>query len=466
VGAVFVFSSAAEAGAQQAGRSSSLGAVAAAHAELLPDAWGRAGARYRQQLDLELDIPQGWTLLLRSDLRARPGAGRPDLLDLWRVSAERRGRGLSLSLGRTALSELRGRLHLDGAAIDLDSGGPLAFRTWAGRLWHPDSPDGALPLLPAMPGAARDAPDPVSATLLLGAELRLRPWAARRSGSPGEGRPGPGFLLAGAESRFFRGEPLLRLWGGGVAHDLRGGSVEGLAELGIPALPATERPQGRALLRVRGPLSRRLDLGGQLRWEDLAPASLPIGVDAPLRRLEQPGGPYFLGEGLVALRFTRSDLTLSLGPALHAPSESGANVRSAPRTDAGGRATASLALRPLPGLAASAWCGGAFLGSSTWVGCGGGAAGNRGVLSVRGDGAVLHLLPVDQRAAWIFELRARVGWRLPLPAAEGRGAAVRLVADAAAGADRLLLPWLRMGVGVLGEFASAPSAAVPPRETP
>ena len=283
----------------------------------------------------------------------------------------------------------------------------VAGRVWLGHSWHPEAGWAAAPELAG------------------GGELELRPPR------PG-GLPGPATIVVGGSLRGAGAAPEVRAWaraGGAGAQGQRwSAGVEG-----APGPVAAEGAPVRASIALAGPLGRVVDVGLDVRWEGLPRLGVPLGVPTPLEVLA-PGG-YGLARARIGLRLARLDLRLEGGPTVR-PSRGVAVV--------GGTAKVSASV-PIGRRAGISVVGlGAGFGSALAGGGGGGLWLSRGPVDVSVDLAVLRLRGLDHGSGWIADGRVRAGVSL----LERRGPGLRVYGEVAAGADRLLAPYVRGGVGV------------------
>lgn len=297
-----------------------------------------------------------------------------------------------LHLGRHVHLDLRGAERLDGLSVDVGDG----TSAWAGRLWFPEELD-------------LDHP---AGTTVLGAQVR-----GLASGVVLGGRLHGG---AGAELRAGEADVAGRLWGAAELRGARGAAFSALVE-GDPVAGL------RADTRLSLPVARRLDLGLSGRWEDLPRATASPAWEAPQTWLAEDG--YGVLAARAAWRGDEGSVVVEAGP-----------VFTADDTGALGRLDLATTLGPCD---VGVFGRGAWTGRQGYLGGGLGASGAAGVLTLDGDAGLFRVRHLDQRDSWAGELRARALGDVSGP--EG-GLAVGL--EAAAGADRLLLPWARAGVVV------------------
>jgi len=368
-----------------------------------PDYQGDAELRAEQQLGVYLHGQQGWWVDAVGsvhDPQPQQNLGG----DLYRLSLGWRRASWSASVGRIVVGGERGFLRLDGAMVDAGLPGPLALRAWGGRVWHAET------------WKAQDL-------ALLGGELRVEPGGFASGGAGWEGRLDDGTLVH-------------RVHAFAKVRSVEGAWASFIAE----AAPFEEPNEGSATpmrLALAGSthLGRKLDLGGDLRWEGLDPAVEAEALRSPMDWLAGPG--YLAGE--LRSRLQLDDLTLY--------AYGGPSVRVGQETPLGGSARAGASYA----LSEQVTVGVATVGahaSPSWL---------------LGGVAEARWLPLERSA-----LRAEVGWfrfapqtgphanvweaRLSTdtPLLSREISDLTLSAELAAGADRLLDPWLRAGLALRG----------------
>jgi hypothetical protein len=371
--------------------------------EARPDYHGDTELRAEQQLGLYLHGEPGWSVDAVGSVHD-PQARSPLGGDLYRLAFGLERSTWSASAGRIVVGGERGFLRLDGASVEAGLPGPLALRAWGGRVWHAETWE-------------------VQDLTLLGGELRLEPGGFASGGAGWEGRLEYGEIVHRVHA-FARVRTVQGAWGSLIAE----------------AAPLEEPNEGslmpaRIALAGNSHMNQQLDLGGDLRWEGLDPAVEAEALRSPMDWLAGPG--YLAAEGRA--RWQLEDLTLYAygGPTLRVGQASplGGSARLGGSLALGEQASVGLAA--VGAQASPSW----LLGS---------------VVEAR-------VVPIERVA-----VRAEAGWFRFAPQAgphanvwEGRLAAdapllhrevadLSLSAELAAGADRLLDPWLRAGLALRG----------------
>ncbi len=392
--------------------------AASGRVEFLPDTDGASRVRVGHALRLIAPLAKRWTLDVHAGARLGGGFGLERSVELARAAVRYRGATVAFSAGRVVEPSTAGRLLLDGVVLSLSTPDRAAtVLTWMGHSWHPE--------------IAWDADWELSG----GAELRVRPR------TPAGRASGAGFVLGGS----LRGDgdlPEGRLWAGGEAAGARGQTVSARVEGGFAeGLLAPGHVPLIASVRARGPVDRRLELGAELRWEGLPRLGVPLGVPTPLELLAPSG--YAVARGSAALDLGAVNVRLEGGPTLQ-PADDGA-----PRVGGIGDLSVSVAAGRFVELGLHGLGGG--LGSTWAAGGGGSATLRKGPLDLGVDGSVLRFAGLDGAPAWIGEARARTAVLIAPPAPSPFS--LRVQAEVAGGADRVLAAWVRGGVGL--EFTAA-----------
>jgi len=369
--------------------------------EGLPDLSGDPALRLSERLGLDVRTDTGWKGSVRGGLR-RTGDARW-VGDLWRGSLSYTGRDHGVVLGRHVRLDARGFQRLDGISAHLDDGGPVGWRVWLGRRWHPEVV------------LAQDA-------WVGGTETRL---------SAGEGASAPQLRL-GFEGRQVGSSFALRTWGQASVRSVYGRRATVMVE-------SDDKARVRASLDGSLPVGRFVDLGAQARWEDLAPSTALDQPRAPLLWLAPEG----YGVGSVRLAWSRGGwgVVASGGP----------TVRPGPELLGGGLGRASVSRRlgagevALFGLAAG-------IGRTRLAGGGLGVDLGGQQASLRVQGAGWHLRPLDQDPGFIAEVRG-IGRADVVRLGGANGLVLGLAGQVSTGADRQLQPFVRGGVAVTGRWS-------------
>jgi hypothetical protein len=368
-----------------------------------PDYRGATELRAEQQLGVYLHGEPGWWLdAVGSVHDPEPEATLSG--DLYRLAAGVQRAHWSASAGRIVLGGERGFLRLDGAMADVGLTGPLSLRAWGGRTWHAETWE------------------PQDMTLL-GSELRLDAGGFASGGAGWEGRLEPH----------------------GVVHRLhaftRLRTVDGAwASLITEAAPFEEPNEGdgvpvRVALAGSSHVGSRLDLGGDLRWEGLDPAVEAEALRSPMDWLAGPG--YLASE-------LRGRLSLD-GVTLYG--YGGPSVRVGQEVPLGG----SLRIGASKALGEQLSLGLATVGahaSPSWL-LGGVAEARWSPVehaALRVEGGWFRFAPQTGPHANVWETRVAA----EAPLLSGAASDLTLAAELAAGADRLLDPWLRGGLALRG----------------
>jgi len=379
--------------------------------EARPSYYAESQLRLKQQLALSMRDRSGLSF-------DAAGAVRDPLDGAWvgdlhRLALGLRGACYSASVGRFVMASERGFLRLDGAQLDLGLAPAITFHGWGGRSWHPETWE------PGDDG-------------LLGAELRVDPGLVFSGG-------------AGWEGRLVDDDIVHRLHAFGRARSVGGAWATALAEaaplepsdsvLGLPA---------RMALRGQAPVGGGGTMGAGLRWEDLERAVQPEALSSPMDWLSGPGYLAAELEGRMAIK--RLTLQGSVGPTRHLTPD---------HASTGGVARAGLGLALGEQLSVGAALSGA-LAQPSWVWGGVAEArwqpGERGALGV--EAGLFRFSPLEGPMANVVEGRLNA----EAPLVRGQGGDLTLLAQVAAGSDRLLDPWIRGGLSLQGSFGrgSAP----------
>lgn len=393
-----------------------------ARIRLRNDIWIHARLHPRWSIFGAGNLRFGWRLADEADPdRAKYAGEGIDEADLYRLGLRYAAPDISLNLGRFVRPAVGGLYRVDGVAAEIGADSlPIGVGLWFGRLGHPE------PLTP------------VSA-LGGGAELRLTP-------------PGPsGVGWSGAAIRigydFEKGVPGLRhmLHATGSYRDGTGSALSGGAEVGLLPAPADEEEgELEAGLRAwfRGVLvpSHRFHLSGELRWEGMPSPSVPETSAEVLSTLVPTG--YAVGKVAVELRLGQPRIRIEGGPTLLPKTGGGA-----PAVGGTGKVWADLPLGP--GRSLGVFGAGTAVGGSSYVGGGAELGGRLGPLRLRGDLGLYRFQGLDGQVGLVGEGRFDAEVTVAFPRGNGPvGGDLRIAAQAAGGADRLLAPWIRAGVAV------------------
>jgi hypothetical protein len=373
--------------------------------EAQPSYAAESQLRLMQQLGLCVRDPSGLSVEALGAVRdPLEGAWTGDL---YRLALGLRGARYSASVGRFVMASERGFLRLDGAQLDLGIAPALTFHGWGGRSWHPETFE-----------RGDDA--------LVGAELRIDSGLAFSGG-------------AGWEGRLVDSDIVHRVHAYGRARHPGGGWATGLVEaaplessdshLGLPA---------RMALRGQAPLGRVLDFGAGLRWEDLERAVQPEALSSPMDWLSGPG--YLAAELEARASLERVTIHGSVGPTRHMHPE---------LASMGGVGRAGLGLALNDQLSAGVAITGA-LAQPSWV-WGGVAEARwepRDALAISADAGLFRFAALEGPMANVVEGRLSA----EAPIVVGDSGHLSLLAQVAAGSDRLLDPWLRGGLSLQGSF--------------
>ena len=387
------------------------GLRAGARVELVPDVRGQPWGRVAHGLRLGVALDSRWRLDVAAAARlttvAAPG---PRAVELNRVALAWSGDGVSLSVGRIAAGAATGSALLDGIAVRVGRRADVVGgRAWFGHPWHPELG------LTEHPGLAG------------GVEVHARP--------PGRGGGrGPVVIAIGAGLRGAGGRPQARVWAHADGIDGAGGRWAAGIEGGLGAqvvAPGALRAWGRA----SRPLGRALRLGIEARWEGLPRLVLPLGTPSALELLAPDGYGVARGRADVTLGPVR--LGVSGGPTLQ-PTPHRPVLGGIARIDGGAPIGRHGELGAV-GIVAAA-------GGSRVVGGGASGALRTQPLDVHIDALLLRLRGLDGAEAWVGEVRARAAVFVPTPSP--RAPDLRVGAEIAGGADRMLLASIRGGLAV------------------
>lgn len=375
--------------------------------EALPDTWGEPG--WRDSLAVALASRRGPILIdVAADFRSGTWVDIDDADALRRLSVSWLPAYAEVQLGRHLHEDARGALHLDGLSARFMPGAAVRPALWGGRAWRVDT------------GAPVDG-------ALVGGELGIHP-----------SRSGFGLLpggAVGAEVHVVDSELLPRGFAAFGASSLRGTSIDLRAELGQDDGALAARAAGHARLPLTGGVDAGLDLG----WEELPPAEVVGQLDSPLSWLAPDG-------------YGRAELSLiSRGDGLNARIQGGPVLRQRGEADAALGGAGSVGVRLGDSIPLDVTLRGVTLGPSGYAGATLGTAARGDLLSWDGGAAVYRMQGLDERAAWVGEIRL-AGERELLTGQRG-ALSVRL--GTAAGVDRLLQPWWRGGLLLTGRMEGA-----------
>lgn len=401
--------------------------------EALPDLDGQARLRVRNDIHLQLKLHPRWRIFAAGNLRfGRSLAGDAptdtdttwagqglDEADLYRLGLRYSTPDLSLTLGRFVRPAFGGLYRVDGAGIEVGSTNlPVGLDAWVGRVGHPE------PLTPVSAFGA-------------GVEGRIYPRG------PEGGWSGVAIRVGYDLHKSVPG--MRHRWYGGVsARSGAGHSIAGGAEFGL--LPAKEGSEEEDDLGLRAWFNGTLiptstvRIIGSFRWDDLPPPGIPETSVSAIETLLPRG--YAIGKVAVELRPGPLSVRIGGGPTL-LPSADGA-----PRIGATAKASAEV---PLDHGRVGFFAAATAVGTSSYMGGGGGLSGYLGPLHLGGDVGAYRFAGLDGQLALIAEGRFNAELTLPLPAHAGPVAGdLRIAAHVAGGADRLLAPWIRTGLSLRG----------------
>lgn len=421
--------------------------------EGLPEQDGSSWARSRHGLLLGAELGEHFSVLAAGELHPSLTGGEglaADEADLQRLRLRFESATTAVDIGRFVHLGAAGLMRVDGVGVDLDPSGPLGVALWGGRFGHPE----AL-VLPGLAGA--------------GAELRLSPGSLHFTGGYD--------LLTDTVELEHRGR-VTGGWRGGT-----GARAMALAELGYRSELASEDVDGddsadssaepgetddasaedgaagelglHGELRGSLPLGTRAQLDLGARWYGLPPASVPWSSASVLESIR----PADYGVADLAVRMRPSselDLRVSGGPTLY---QVATGLSEVDITDLGAEPELETGVGfGATGKLAASYDGVGLYGSSTFVGsswyAGGGAGVERavGALDLGLEGGLFRFQGLDAAPAWVGEGRLQAEMRLPAQPGWGE---LRLALRAAAGADRLLVPWYRAGIALHGRLGTA-----------
>lgn len=365
--------------------------------------------RIAERMGLRAELPQGWTLGAVGGLRLRsqPYEASPTG-DLWRAALEHRGEGHHLQLGRFVRSDARGLLRIDGAGGRVDVSPGVTLSGWGGRRWHPDSAQ-------------------VRTAWIGGGELRV---------FRGTGRYGPA-VAGGAEARAEEGALRSRVWGVIETAGIRGDRARLLVEAGS---------KGRQRVAATANLvaGSTLDVGGEVRWEGLPPATALDDVRSPMEWLSPDG--YGVASARVSWRSGELTAVASGGP----------TVRPGEAWLGGGQGRGAVGWSLDDRTAISAFVAGYGISHSHVLGGGGSVERREAAWDARADAAAWRLVPLDGDAALITELRL-LG-QVDLFDLEEGAARRRLALGGtfSVGTDRQLAPFVRGGLQLTARLDGRP----------
>lgn len=371
--------------------------------EARPDTWGEPG--WRDAIGVSLASQRGaWGLEAAADFRDGTWVAVHDADALRRLALRWDPRFASVQLGRHLHGDARGDLHLDGLSVSLWPEGLVRPSVWGGRPWRVDT------------GA------PVDVTLA-GAELALRP-----------SRTGFGLLPGGAAGVELVAdddsvEP--RAYAALGATALRGTSLDLRAEAGALDGAWAARAAGHA----RVPVSRALDATVDLGWDELPPVESIGQAETPLEWLAPDG-------------VGRAELGVRARGGVQVRAQGGALMRQRGEAEAALGGVGSVGLRLGQEVPLDLSLRGAVIGPSGYGGLVASTGAATRALDWSGGAAIYRLQGLDERQAWVGEVRL-MGERALY---SGRGASVSMGLGTAAGVDRLLQPWWRGGALLTGRW--------------
>lgn len=424
--------------------------------DLLPDSLGQT--RNRGSLGLSFGETWGaWQVDLSGTIRS---ASEVDPVGVDIVGAVERMElagawgQTNLVLGRVVRMDLRGNERIDGVHVGTESGG-WSTNLWGGRLWFPESllPGPGYSQITGTSGedAGVSSGDHTATTWVGGGEARLRLAKPVLDARVSAG--------LGAELRVTDGSLGGRLHIGADAKGARGGGLRGVAEVD----PTANR--WRAQAHAGAPVTRLVDLGATWRWEDLPAATIPDAAQPPSSWLSDAG--YGVATAEVRLREAGHSVVLAAGPVIGVgtdpdkldPDGSGSGGSGPDGLGALGRLDAAAHVGDTTGHLFGT---GAWTGENGYVGGGVGAEQSVGRVQAGVEGGLYRVRHLDDRDTWAGEARLHGGGVL---IRQGRSG-VSLEAELAAGADRLLSPWVRGGLLLTGTLDARTHGGADPGPTP
>ncbi len=374
--------------------------------QVLPDLYGVSGVRAIERLGVDATFEDGWSVAADGALRVLRSPYEPLEVDLYRLAATHRGDAHRFTIGRHVRLDARGFERLDGVSIDIVRPSAINASLWGGRLWHPVTWHSGT-------------------TMVLGTQVTFNP------------------LVDGAPSKLtqFAAGYELRAYDEGHAHRMHLAASTrtptGMSGFAFIEVEPRAREGLRASLRGNAPLGRTVDVGLELKWEDLRPDAWPQEVRAPITWLAPDG----YGMGTFSARWASGPWALSAsgGPSL-APRGGDLSV--------GALGRGGLSWRAPRNVTVGAFATGVAIDGS-WVGGGGGELGwHSPYLIADADLGLYRFQGIDGAARDVWE--GRVEGRVPVWEKERNGLSqtVTVGVNGAVGADRQLASWVRGGVSL------------------
>ncbi len=372
-----------------------------------PDTPGNTRILAAQQLGLNLVTASEWEVSAMGGARLTAPEEPFGRLDLTRLSLSKNISSHNFSFGRFSRMDWRGLARLDGAAADIDPGGPLTVSTWAGRAWSPETWSVGEPWLG-------------------GAQLHLRPIVGDAPSRTTE-------FSAGWETRA----------GDDISHRVLA-AMTTFSPYGHSLLLHAEiEPAAETHLRtgIAGtlPLGKSVSWQGQIRWEGLPPSAALQTRRGPVDWLAPDG--YGVATTQLSAHVSPFRASLSGGPTM------------VPGADLGGvaRATAGWAMQS---ISIGGFGIGASIGHSWTAGGGVDLAVGSGASKLAAQAGIYEFQPLDGDAATVWESRLAATRQL-IQRESGTNGRLSVAADIATGSDRILSPWIRAGVALRGSLDRA-----------
>lgn len=390
-------------------------------AEALPDHHGDGLTRASQTLRLDLRVDGGWRFDALGGVRDPAMDGEPVEPDLYRLSLRHRSAWYSLAAGRVTRLDSRGAMRLDGVSLDLGSDRRLHGGLWGGVLWHPETWE-------------------VGSTAVFGGELRGQPLPS------GALDLGLGYEARWAEQEG-QAELAHRVFGSGAVRAVNGARLALLAEVDAASAGGDDGdgglPDARATARLGSPLGRHADVSATARWEGLPASYVPVALTDPTE--------WLAGEGYGAVE---AEGRLHLGAVTLLASGGPTWLPEAADPGTGGRARLGAQAHLLDHLELGAAAIHAAVDSS-WIRGGVLEAGvHAGHLRVGADAGWFRFQPLAGPLAGVWEGRLTAQGALPIAA---RGLQeISLQGWTATGSDRVLEPWVRGGLSLVGRLGTMP----------
>ncbi len=364
--------------------------------EVRPDLTGQNLDRYAERLGVDVPLGKGWRVGLIGGFRSLSLPETPLELDVWRGVIEHRADDYRVAVGRLVRNDPRGLLRLDGISLDLRDDSFVRWSFWGGRRWHPDVPD-SLDFLVA------------------GAELKF-------------GKGPRSQLSVGVEGRDELDQFVQRVWAAGEIRDIVGHRLGLLLE----AQSRVRESDFRGSLDGTLVAGRYLDLGLNVRWEGMPPATALDDPRSPILWLAPDG----YGIGAVSARWNRGKWSwvASGGPVVRRDSDLDSWAT-------GGRGRAALVWRPTRTLTLQTFGMAAGIDQAALAGGGAGLGLEGSDSMVDATAAVWSIRPIDGDVAPVAEGRlTALGKVLDRTRGQVRSQ-IFLGARGSAGADRQLQPF-------------------------